>query len=153
MRVAGRLLASQRLTILQDYNFSRRSVRTGHDGIDGGSLVFQSQQMRPGFGSFEVLCGRSPPPARIEKSLFRFLGKNIVGNLIFLESSFVADPPTPVPQVKFAGGAVADRARMIFLTQRLNYRWQVQRRINLAQQLLNHLFALCISALSEMAEA
>src|SRR5215469_15736999 len=70
-RVPHGLLASQRLAILQDDDFSRRGMGAGHNQVYGGRLVFQSQSVPAVFDSFEVFGCRSPPSACVEEILFR----------------------------------------------------------------------------------
>ena len=109
--------------------------------------------MGPVFHRLEVLCGRGPAPAGVEKVLFRLSSEIIVGNLIFLESTFVADPPAPVSQVEFARRAVTDRAHVIFFAHRLHQGRQCHAGINLPQQFLDHLLALPVPAFPEVPEA
>ena len=74
--------------------------------------------MRPIFDRLEVLRRRGPASVGVEKVFFRLTGESIIGNLIFLKSALIADPPAPVPEVEFARRPVADRARMILFAQR-----------------------------------
>src|ERR1035437_828965 len=109
--------------------------------------------MGSGLGGLEVFGGRGPASAGIEKVFFPFLSENIIGNLVFLESDRVADAPATVSQIKLAGRAVADRARVIFLAQRLHHGRPDEVGINFPQKFLDHSLALRITAFAEVAEA
>ena len=97
-RVPRRLIAGQRLTVLQDDNFGSCSMRGSHDQVYGGCLVFQSQSVRSVFDCLEVLGSGGPTSSGIEKVFFQCAGENIVGNLIFLESTLVANSPRRFPR-------------------------------------------------------
>ena len=139
--------------VLENHNLGVGCVRASHDQVYGGGLIFQSQTVRAFFGGFEVFCRRSPAAICVEEVLAEGTVERIIRDLVFLETAFVANPPSLVAQVQLSGGAIAHGAGMILLPHRLRDCGKLDGWINLAQQLLNHLLALFVSPLTEVCVA